>query len=66
MQKAVTAGIAVLAAVSAPSSLAAELAEQASLTLAGFLRGSSMNIYTCAQRVTDEPAAPGSPPWTAG
>jgi FdhD protein len=66
VQKAVTAGIPVLAAVSAPSSLAAELAEQAGLSLAGFLRGSSMNIYTCAQRVTDAPTAPGPPPWTAG
>jgi FdhD protein len=51
VQKAVTAGIPVLAAVSAPSSLAAELAEQAGLTLVGFLRGNSMNIYTWPQRI---------------
>ena len=58
VQKAVTAGIPVLAAVSAPSSLAADLAEQAGLTLVGFLRGSSMNVYTWAQRIDTDPPAP--------
>jgi FdhD protein len=52
VQKAVLAGFPVLAAVSAPSSLAADLAEQAGLTLIGFLRGGSMNVYTAAARVT--------------
>ena len=61
VQKAVTASIPVLAAVSAPSSLAAELTEQAVLTLVGFLRGSSMNVYTCAQRLTGAPPEPGRP-----
>jgi FdhD protein len=51
VQKAVLAGIPVLAAVSAPSSLAADLAAEAGLTLVGFLRGSSMNVYTRADRV---------------
>jgi FdhD protein len=50
-QKAVMAGIPVLAAVSAPSSLAVDLASQAGLTLVAFLRGDSMNVYTRPDRV---------------
>jgi formate dehydrogenase accessory protein FdhD len=51
-QKAVMMGVPVLAAVSAPSSLAASLAEEAGLTLVGFLRGAAMNVYAGAQRLT--------------
>jgi FdhD protein len=50
-QKAVLAGIPVLAAVSAPSSLAAELAEEAGLMLVGFVRGQTMNVYTHSDRM---------------
>jgi FdhD protein len=51
-QKAWMAGLPMLAAVSAPSTLAAELADEAGLTLIGFLRGPSMNVYTAPDRVT--------------
>ena len=51
VQKAWMAGIPLLAAVSAPSSLAAELVEEAGMTLVGFLRGPTMNIYSGAKRV---------------
>lgn len=51
-QKAVMAGIPMLAAVSAPSSLAVDLAADAGLTLVGFLRGGTMNAYTRPERVT--------------
>jgi FdhD protein len=52
VQKAVMAGIGMLGAVSAPSSLAVDLAAESGLTLIGFLRGDSMNIYSCPDRLT--------------
>jgi FdhD protein len=51
VQKAVMAGVPMLEAVSAPSSLAADLAAEAGLTVVGFVRGGSMNVYTHGERV---------------
>jgi FdhD protein len=56
-QKAALAGIGILAAVSAPSSLAIELAERTGLTLVGFLRGRTMNVYTHSERVLVDESA---------
>lgn len=51
VQKAQMAGVAVLAAVSAPSALAVDLAAQVGQTLVGFSRGSSLNVYAGSERV---------------
>jgi FdhD protein len=52
MQKAHAGGIPIVAAISAPSSLAVEFAREGGQTLVGFLRGRSMNVYTGAERIT--------------
>ncbi|MSR66577.1 MAG: formate dehydrogenase accessory sulfurtransferase FdhD [Pedosphaera sp.] len=52
MQKALSARIPVVAAISAPSSLAVEFAQEGGQTLVGFLRGDSMNVYTNPDRIT--------------
>ena len=51
MQKALLAGMPLLAAVSAPSSLAVQLAREFNLSLVGFLRGDTFNIYAGEERI---------------
>ncbi|MDH3490603.1 MAG: formate dehydrogenase accessory sulfurtransferase FdhD [Gammaproteobacteria bacterium] len=51
MQKALMAGMPILAAVSAPSSLAVDLAREFNVTLVGFLRGDNFNIYAAEERI---------------
>jgi len=56
VQKAAVAGAPVLVGVGAPTSLAVGLAADRGLTLAGFARGRTVNVYTGPARVSDPPA----------
>ena len=58
LQKSVVAGVPIFCAVSAPSSLAVEVAERFGVTLVGFLRGNRFNIYTGAQRIARDSVTP--------
>jgi FdhD protein len=52
VHKAIAAGLPIIVAVSAPSSLAVDLAERWRVTLAGFVRGNGFNVYSHASRIT--------------
>ena len=53
VQKAAVAGAPILVGVGAPSSLAISLAQDRGMTLCGFARGGTMNVYAGSQRITD-------------
>jgi FdhD protein len=61
VQKAIRAGVSVLAAIGAPSSLAVNLAVTSGLTLVGFLRETHCNIYSRPERLTLTPVAEPTP-----
>lgn len=63
--KAASAGIAVLAAISAPTALAISLADSAGLTLIGFARPGGCAVYTHASRYAGQPAEPREAPHAA-
>lgn len=65
VQKAVAAGIPILACISAPSSLAVQLAREMNVTLVGFLRGTRFLVYSGEERIAGAilfPPSPGGPP----
>ena len=66
VQKALMAGVPMLCAVSAPSSLAVDLAAESGMTLVGFLRDPSMVVYAGVERVGNEVASPRGPPGELG
>ncbi|MGN6517985.1 MAG: formate dehydrogenase accessory sulfurtransferase FdhD, partial [Dokdonella sp.] len=57
VQKAATLGVGLLAAISAPTALAIQLATQANLTLVGFARGDDHVVYAHAGRIVETEAA---------
>ncbi|MCA1716952.1 MAG: formate dehydrogenase accessory sulfurtransferase FdhD [Actinobacteria bacterium] len=57
MQKCLTAGVPIVCAISAPSSLAVDVAREFGMTLVGFLRGSKFNAYAGFERIQLEPRA---------
>jgi FdhD protein len=61
VQKAAAAGIPAIASISAPTSLAVDLATSAGIALAGFVRGGSMNVYAHAERLAGAPPRPAAP-----
>lgn len=66
VQKSWRAGVPLLAAVGAPSSLAVQMAHEAQITLAGFVRNERFNLYTAPERVPMVQLAHGSPAAVSG
>jgi FdhD protein len=56
MQKCLVAGVPIVCAISAPSSLAVDVAREFDMTLVGFLRGNRFNVYAGSERIRPEPA----------
>jgi FdhD protein len=56
MQKCLVAGVPIVCAISAPSSLAVDVARQFNMTLVGFLRGNRFNVYAGSERIRPAPA----------